>query len=203
MASRIKGITVEIGGDVKSSHRKRFVRKPTCKKTADCLQYKRWKDVMLERKQYILLPFLFFNYESQMENASDPDVFQEINGLFDTIIQRLQELGEKNVISPYEASTLYDALKIVVESLGQRHKVEKEVQKIMGGTVLEFSADKYFNAGKEEGREEGREEGIEKGENKLASLISKLMELGRTDDVTKCATDEKYRDKLYAEFKIA
>lgn len=152
-------------------------------------------DVMLERKQYILLPFLFFNYESQMENASDPDVFQEINGLFDTIIQRLQELGEKNVISPYEASTLYDALKIVVESLGQRHKVEKEVQKIMGGTVLEFSADKYFNAGKEEG--------IEKGENKLASLISKLMELGRTDDVTKCATDEKYRDKLYAEFKIA
>ena len=156
-------------------------------------------DVMLERKQYILLPFLFFNYESQMENASDPDVFQEINGLFDTIIQRLQELGEKNVISPYEASTLYDALKIVVESLGQRHKVEKEVQKIMGGTVLEFSADKYFNAGKEEGREEG----IEKGENKLASLISKLMELGRTDDVTKCATDEKYRDKLYAEFKIA
>ena len=150
---------------------------------------------MLERKQYILLPFLFFNYESQMENASDPDVFQEINGLFDTIIQRLQELGEKNVISPYEASTLYDALKIVVESLGQRHKVEKEVQKIMGGTVLEFSADKYFNAGKEEG--------IEKGENKLASLISKLMELGRTDDVTKCATDEKYRDKLYAEFKIA
>ena len=47
-------------------------------------------DVMLERKQYILLPFLFFNYESQMENASDPDVFQEINGLFDMIIQRLQ-----------------------------------------------------------------------------------------------------------------
>ena len=28
----------------------------------------------------------------------------------------------------------------------------------MGGTVLEFSADKVFNAGVEKGREEGREE---------------------------------------------
>ena len=29
----------------------------------------------------------------------------------------------------------------------------------MGGKVLEFSADKYYNAGREDGRNEGRNEG--------------------------------------------
>ena len=34
---------------------------------------------------------------------------------------------------------------------------------IMGGKVLEFSADKYYNAGREEGRKEGRNEGRNEG----------------------------------------
>ena len=33
----------------------------------------------------------------------------------------------------------------------------------MGGKVLEFSADKYYNAGREEGRKEGRNEGRNEG----------------------------------------
>ena len=40
---------------------------------------------------------------------------------------------------------------------------EEEVLKIMGGKILEFSADKYYNAGVEKGHEEGREEGREEG----------------------------------------
>ena len=45
----------------------------------------------------------------------------------------------------------------------------------MGGKILEFSADKYYDAGKEEGRTEGRTE----GEQRLASLVKALM--GRGD----------------------
>ena len=160
-------------------------------------------DVMLDKKLYILLPFLFFNYEKQLEKASDPSTYQEIENLFETMIRRLKELGEKNVISPYEVSTLYDALKVVAEALGKRHKAEKEVQTIMGGTVLEFSADKYYNAGLEQGLEQGMEQGLEQGESKLASLISKLISLGRIEDIAKCTEDEAYRDKLYTEFRIA
>jgi predicted transposase YdaD len=46
----------------------------------------------------------------------------------------------------------------------------KEVTSIMGGTILEFSADKFFNAGKAEGRAEGRAEG--KAEGVISTLVS-------------------------------
>ena len=133
-------------------------------------------EMMLERKLYILLPFLFFNYEKQLGKASDPAVYQEIDKLFGTIVQRLKELTEQGTLTVYESSTLYDALKVVVEALGKKNRAEKEVQSIMGGQILEFSADKYYNAGVEkgleQGREEGREQGIEKGteDEKLANL---------------------------------
>ena len=45
--------------------------------------------------------------------------------------------------------------------------------------------------------------GMEQGENQLGSLITRLKELGRTDDVFKAAADKNYRDKLYKEFKMA
>ena len=57
--------------------------------------------------------------------------------------------------------------------------------------------------GMEKGMEKGMQEGMEKGENQLSSLITRLKELGRTDDVFKAAADKQYRDKLYKEFKMA
>ncbi len=45
--------------------------------------------------------------------------------------------------------------------------------------------------------------GKEEGESLLATLIIKLKELGRTDDVYKAAADKEYREKLYKEFQLA
>ncbi len=46
-------------------------------------------------------------------------------------------------------------------------KAEQEVADIMGGEILEFRADKYYNAGladgMEEGLKKGREEGVKEG----------------------------------------
>ena len=120
-------------------------------------------ETMLQRKLYILLPFLFFNYEKQLGKASDPQVYAEIKGLFEAIVERLKESAEKGILSEYEARTLYDALKVVVEALGKKNQAKEEVQTIMGGTILEFPADKYYNAGLEKGEEKGREEGREEG----------------------------------------
>ena len=60
-----------------------------------------------------------------------------------------------------------------------------------------------FEAAEARGLEKGMLEGMEKGENQLSSLITRLKELGRTDDVFKAAADKQYRDKLYKEFKMA
>ena len=124
------------------------------------------------------------NKLEKLERVSDPKNDQEIERLFDAIIDRLRSMAEEEKITAYEASTLYDALKVVVEALGEKHKAKKEVKTIMGGGILEFSADKYFNAGKKEGQEEGMEKGEEKGvvkgEKNLAARITEMISSGKT-----------------------
>ncbi|MCC8151536.1 MAG: Rpn family recombination-promoting nuclease/putative transposase [Lachnospiraceae bacterium] len=50
------------------------------------------------------------------------------------------------------------------------------------------------------GHAAGREEGMEKGQEKINSLILKLAELGRMDDITRAAADRAYQEELLREF---
>ena len=76
----------------------------------------------------------------------------------------------------------------------------------MGGKILEYSADKYFDAGEAKGRAEGIVEGEAKGkvkgEQKYASLVKALIACGRTYDIGRSASDKEFRDSLYKEFNI-
>ena len=152
-------------------------------------------DTLMERGLYILLPFLFFNYEKQLRKApNDQSLYAEIQTLYDTILGRLKELANQGTLTAYEASTLYDALKTVFTALGKTNQAEQEVARIMGGEILEFSADKYFDAGMQEGRAEG--------EQKLANLISKLLASGKAEEIARAASDREYRAELYREYAI-
>ena len=61
-------------------------------------------------------------------------------------------------------------------------------------TIYEFDQKQYD----EDLREEGREE----GEGNLGELICVLINSGRNDDILKVASDSKYRNELFKEFKI-
>ena len=67
-------------------------------------------------------------------------------------------------------------------------------------------AERLENIGRTEGIETGRREGIitgrTEGEDRLGTLISKLMTEGRMDDVKKAASDKAAREALYKEFGI-
>ena len=54
-----------------------------------------------------------------------------------------------------------------------------------------------------EGYNEGRDKGYNEGENRLGTLIIKLSNLGRIEDISKAASDSDFRQKLYKEFQIA
>ena len=137
-------------------------------------------DVLLEKKLFILLPFLFFNYEKKLEKApANQQIYEEIRELYDRLLSRLRELADSNMLTAYEASTIYDALKAVFEALGKTNKAEKEVADIMGGEILEFSADKYYNAGRAEGEAIGEARGEARGEAKgRAEVLSALVKDG-------------------------
>ena len=168
-------------------------------------------EYILENQLYILLPFLFFNYEKQLRILpNDRGLYEEIRGLYNTILGRLKELADAETITAYEASTLYDALKTVFEALGKTNKAEQEVESIMGGVILEFSADKYYDAGMAAGEAKGMAAGEAKGmaageangEQKMAALISLLIARGETNEVARAANDKEYRDSLYKKYEI-
>ncbi len=168
-------------------------------------------DYIIRKKLFILLPFLFFNYEKQLRKSPEnTSVYNEILKLYDTIIKALKELSESRIISAYEADTLYGSLKIVFEALGKTNKAEKEVEKIMGGEILEFRADKYYNAGRTDGEAKGRADGEAKGradgeaigEQKMAELMNLLLSDGKTEEAVRAAKDKEYRDSLFKEYAI-
>ena len=70
----------------------------------------------------------------------------------------------------------------------------------------EWTYELFREEGLEVGRKEGREEGIligeERGENKLSTLIERLLSQGRGSDIKKAIADLEYRKDLYAEYDI-
>ena len=57
--------------------------------------------------------------------------------------------------------------------------------------------------GQAEGLLKGRMEGRAEGTNKAMALMARLFSDGRTEDASRAATDEAYRNKLYAEFGMS
>ena len=57
--------------------------------------------------------------------------------------------------------------------------------------------------GQAEGLLKGRTEGRAEGTNKAMALMARLFSDGRTEDASRAASDEAYRNKLYAEFGMS
>lgn len=138
--------------------------------------------------------FFVFNYERQLRKTpEEPVIYNRIRELFNTVFQKLQGSITDNNLTVYEASTLLDALKVVFRELGNTNKAGKEVEEIMHGKVLEFSADKYYNEGEEKGVKEGERKGIIKV---LASLVKDGILTEKAAAVRAEMTEDEFRSAL-------
>ena len=68
----------------------------------------------------------------------------------------------------------------------------------MGGKVLELE----FERLKTEGRTEGEAIGQIQGENRLGSLITRLIQEQRTEEIPIVSVDSKRREQLYKEYNL-
>ena len=68
-------------------------------------------------------------------------------------------------------------------------------------TLLERD-ERMWEQGYQEGFNESFNENIKIGENLFASLIIKLIEDGRREDIERAANDEEYRHSLYVEYHL-
>ncbi len=111
----------------------------------------------------------------------------EINyDLMEVVMVMLDTSSETNIqILDYLKGVLtYDKERIMEQTGPLSENVAKEVDAMSGvGSMIRYL---------------GREE----GESLFARLILKLTSLGRNEDISKCAEDPEYREKLYLEYGL-
>jgi hypothetical protein len=71
-----------------------------------------------------------------------------------------------------------------------------------GGVSMCTVAQNLENIGRTKGRIEGKIEGKIEGENKLASLINKMIADNKSDDIIKVTSDEVIRADYYKKYNI-
>ena len=54
----------------------------------------------------------------------------------------------------------------------------------------------------EKGFEKGIERGIERGENRVSTLLIRLLKEGRTKDMERALSDREYRQELYKSYGL-
>lgn len=80
--------------------------------------------------------------------------------------------------------------------------VRKGIGDIMGGKVLELESERLKAEGKAIGRAEGEAIGQIQGEARLGSLITRLIQDQRTEEIPIVSTDSKRREQLYKEYGL-
>ena len=84
----------------------------------------------------------------------------------------------------------------------EEDNVRKGIGDIMGGKVLELESERLKAEGKAIGRAEGEAIGQIQGEARLGSLITRLIQDQRTEEIPIVSTDSKRREQLYKEYNI-
>jgi hypothetical protein len=154
---------------------------------------------IIDSKIYMLLPFMFFNHEKLLrEVPSDSDARTQLKNIVSEMRVKLKTAAETDVITAYEASTVYEAAATILRQLAKKANAKKEVDEIMCGEILTFSADKYFQDGEAKGEARGEARGLDM----FGNLVKELIRLKRMDDIVRVTEDRQYRDKLLNEFNL-
>lgn len=93
-------------------------------------------------------------------------------------------------------------IKIADYIFREEDNVRKGIGDIMGGKVLELEAERLKAEGKAIGRAEGEAIGQIQGEARLGSLITRLIQDQRTEEIPIVSTDSKRREQLYKEYGL-
>ena len=115
-------------------------------------------DMIFEKELYFIIPFYIFTYEKDLRKyEKNPAMRVQLQKDFLDMRNRLQRCMEEGLIDEYTRCTLLDMSKKVVRSLlGSKYpQIEKGVEEVMGGNILEYEAKTILNKGKALGRAEG------------------------------------------------
>ena len=93
-------------------------------------------------------------------------------------------------------------IKIADYIFREEDNVRKGIGDIMGGKVLELESERLKAEGKAIGRAGGEAIGQVQGEVRLGSLITRLIQAQRTEEIPIVSTDSKRHEQLYKEYGL-
>ena len=173
---------------------------------------------IFKEKLLFLLPFYLFNYENGFSLYDiDEDARNQLLDEIKEMVRALDDLTESGEISQFERITIILMFNHVIKHLARKYEhILKGVDHIMGGKVIEYEAYNVYKEGKDagikegrnagikegrsEGIKEGRKEGKDEGHKEMAGLMAFLVKNGRTDDIVKASTDERFLNQLLADY---
>ena len=161
------------------------------------------KDSIFEKNLLMLLPFYIMRYEKKGHDFNNnPELFQMLLNEYEEIRVNL----EKELTETGKSELYTDLTKLIVKIADYIFRKEEEVRKgigeIMGGKVLELESERLKAEGKAIGRTEGEAIGQARGEARLGSLITRLIQEQRTEEISIVSTDAKRREQLYKEYNL-
>ena len=139
---------------------------------------------IFEKNLLFLLPFYIFNLERNFPQYEHNEAaLQSLKNIYSDFMLRLENAVDAGRISVYHRRTILDMSKKVLENIAAKyHNIQKEVNNIMGGQVLEHEGKTIYNAGIKEGIAIGqREANVE--------TARRLRKMGMSDDDIHKATN--------------
>ena len=153
------------------------------------------KDSIFEKNLLMLLPFYIMRYEKKGHDFNNnPELFQVLLNEYEEIRINL----EKELTETGRSELYTDLTKLIVKIADYIFRKEEDVRKgigeIMGGKVLELESERL--------KAEGKAIGQAQGENRLGSLITRLIQDQRTEEIPIVSVDSKRREQLYKEYNL-
>ena len=145
-------------------------------------------DSIFEKDLYILIPFYLFNLEESFGKISDGDetAVNELRDQISGLYERLKKRKEDGMIDEYTRRSLIDLSKKVMTALTKNYRVVyREVNRIMGGRVLDYEAKSILNRGVRQGLREAER-----------SVIEKICRRGGTVEEAVELTDAYTKDEI-------
>ena len=160
------------------------------------------RNSIFEKNLLMLLPFYIMRYEKDIHEMSEnPEMFQSLLNDYEEI-----RINLERELSGADKTVLYMNLNKLIIKIADyicrnEKTVRKGIGKIMGGKVLELESERLERLQKE-AEAEAKAIGEAIGEERLSTLLNRLIMDGRSAEIQSVVTNAETRKRLYKEYGI-
>ena len=108
---------------------------------------------LINKRLWFLIPFYFFNFNLEEMDSSE-EMIQEMQKTYRDLWDKMDSFVDDGVITEFEKAAIKAMCDKVAEALSNKYRnVQKGVETVMGGQVLDYEAKRIARAAAEKAEE--------------------------------------------------